>query len=320
MQHLFSILKFTLTLGLLWYVYLQIDASVIISKLDKKDMVSALLTGATVISIQVVIAAIRLKTCMRMLGSNISLINAWNACQLGGFFSYTPASFIGGDFVRAWHAVRCGVPLENAAKGIILDRVIGLVGMLILVISSAPAMFLVIKEPAMKASLALLLIASCTLIICFFFLGRLHGRWHQSSFLGRIVNFASLSRIVVLHPRAATKAIGLAVTMSALNAVTICLIGFAFGYEIGVYASAVATPIAFLIAMTPISVAGWGLREGALVVSLGLFGVAPEASLTASIAYGLSVIISYCPATVLLINKRKLLMSSPKSKEKPANF
>jgi hypothetical protein len=51
-------------------------------------------------------------------------------------------------------------------------------------------------------------------------------------------------------------------------------------------------PAAMLIAAIPISIGGWGLREGALVAGFALVGADAENILAASICYGLSGLIS----------------------------
>jgi uncharacterized membrane protein YbhN (UPF0104 family) len=42
-----------------------------------------------------------------------------------------------------------------------------------------------------------------------------------------------------------------------------------------------------LVSMAPISLAGWGVREGAMIVGLGLAGIVPADALAVSVAYGL---------------------------------
>jgi hypothetical protein len=57
----------------------------------------------------------------------------------------------------------------------------------------------------------------------------------------------------------------------------------------------VVPPVTF-IQLLPVSLAGWGVREAALVVALGSFGLAAEAALAISILVGLCLISRVCPA------------------------
>ena len=39
--------------------------------------------------------------------------------------------------------------------------------------------------------------------------------------------------------------------------------------------------------LAPISIAGWGVREGAMVIMLGLVGISSESALALSLLYGI---------------------------------
>ena len=47
------------------------------------------------------------------------------------------------------------------------------------------------------------------------------------------------------------------------------------------------TPVVVLLLVLPISIAGWGLREGLFVIGFGLFNVPEDTALAASIVFGL---------------------------------
>jgi hypothetical protein len=51
-------------------------------------------------------------------------------------------------------------------------------------------------------------------------------------------------------------------------------------------------PGVMLAAALPVSLAGWGVREGAMVIALGLFGVPTREALALSIAYGLMLLVT----------------------------
>jgi glycosyltransferase 2 family protein len=63
--------------------------------------------------------------------------------------------------------------------------------------------------------------------------------------------------------------------------------------------AAVALP-ALLIATMPIALAGWGVREGAMIVGYGLFGVAPGAALAVSVGFGLASLAVSLPGIVFI--------------------
>jgi hypothetical protein len=58
-------------------------------------------------------------------------------------------------------------------------------------------------------------------------------------------------------------------------------------------------PPVTLLQLVPISLAGWGVREAALVVALGWFGVPAEAALAISVLVGLCLILVGLPGGLI---------------------
>ena len=52
-------------------------------------------------------------------------------------------------------------------------------------------------------------------------------------------------------------------------------------------AALVVIPAVMLVSMAPISFAGWGVREGAMIFGLGLLGIAATDALAVSVAFGI---------------------------------
>jgi glycosyltransferase 2 family protein len=58
------------------------------------------------------------------------------------------------------------------------------------------------------------------------------------------------------------------------------------------------------VALAPISVGGWGLRELAVVSLLGAHGLAPERALIFSVCFGLVAVIGVLPGLVVWLSIR----------------
>ena len=123
--------------------------------------------------------------------------------------------------------------------------------------------------------------------------------------LAAIAEFATVSSYLSIHPTQTAKAMALAIAMSAMNGIAIWLIGLAYGTGTDFTTALIASPVVFLVAMIPISIAGWGLREGAFVVAFGLFGVSSADALAVSVTFGIAVLFAYAPAVVLLLRARR---------------
>ena len=64
-------------------------------------------------------------------------------------------------------------------------------------------------------------------------------------------------------------------------------------------------PIAILLMTIPVSIAGWGIREGVIVGGLGYVGMGIENSLALSIMFGLLVLVFSLPGMFIWFAIRK---------------
>jgi uncharacterized membrane protein YbhN (UPF0104 family) len=90
-------------------------------------------------------------------------------------------------------------------------------------------------------------------------------------------------------------------------AITICnLAAFAFAARaVGVQLSAIEVvalvPIILFAMLIPLTISGWGVREGAAALILPLAGITAADSVAASVMFGLAMLISVLPGAVLVM-------------------
>ena len=308
--------KVAATAALLWFVISRVDLVQLVSRLSAAEIALAICSSALLLALQSLIAAFRLQICTGLLGHRVGLARAWGACLIGGFFSHTPFSFVGGDALRVWKLVNASVPLTNAAKAVLIDRALGFVGTMALVLVTSPALYELIRDPVMKGGYMLVLLLGIAGVCLFIALGFFKPVPHLSRTVRWLTEFATVSRHLSARPVQSAKAVTLALVINALNPLAVWTIAQAYGMPVDFYAALIASPVVFLIAMVPISVAGWGLREGAFVVALGLFGLPSAAALTISVTFGVAVLLAYLPgAALLFVEKRRT-----EPTRKPAEF
>src|SRR4029077_9123068 len=102
--------------------------------------------------------------------------------------------------------------------------------------------------------------------------------------------------------------------MHLCNVLAILAFARAAGADVGFVATAAAALPATLVMLMPISLAGWGgrggaligggVREGALIVAYGLFGVPAETALAASVGFGLALLIASFPGVLFIRSAR----------------
>ena len=81
--------------------------------------------------------------------------------------------------------------------------------------------------------------------------------------------------------------------------------GKAVGIELGLLPYLVLVPLALLFSVLPLSVAGWGVREGAIVALFSAIGAAKAAALAMSLLYGVILILVSLPGLLVYLQDRR---------------
>ncbi len=63
-------------------------------------------------------------------------------------------------------------------------------------------------------------------------------------------------------------------------------------------------PLVIFLMAIPISIAGWGVREGIMVIGLGYVGVSSDLSLAISLVYGFSLLLVSLPGLALWLIRK----------------
>jgi hypothetical protein len=92
---------------------------------------------------------------------------------------------------------------------------------------------------------------------------------------------------------------GAATLIHVLAILVIWLVGRDQGLALPVFDCAVLFTVMVGVALAPISVGGWGLRELAVVSLLGAHGLAPERALIFSVCFGLAILVDTLPGSIV---------------------
>jgi len=200
-----------------------------------------------------------------------------------------PAS-VGGDAVRTYLIYRDGMGLRTALNGIVLERV-ATIGALVLLVAAAQPLFLP-RADAATARLMLSIVgvsvpAIVVGIVVLAFLDRLPESVRRWRVLRALANLGSDTRAIFLSPPAAARVLGLAALGHANLTVAVYFLARGLDVDVGLAdCFALFLPVLLLTAM-PVSIGGWGVREGGLIYAFGLIGVASTDALVISVLYGL---------------------------------
>jgi uncharacterized membrane protein YbhN (UPF0104 family) len=213
---------------------------------------------------------------------------------IGMMFSQVLPSSSGGDALRIVLAWRHGVAFVRAAHSVILERVIMLVTLLVLV--AGLQLFGGKRLPTPEAALlAPLFLGGATAgMLLLLYADRLVAQL-ASWKLFRALSELSADARRLLSSRAAAKLTALCLLTHLNLAVVTFFLGRALAIHLNLLDYIFFTSIITLIISLPLSIGGWGIREGSAVALLGSAGVPAHSALAFSILYGLSVAaISVC--------------------------
>ncbi len=211
----------------------------------------------------------------------------------GTLFNQVLPTSIGGDAYRVMEVASHGGLAKEAFYGVFIDRIVGLVGLLIL-------NFLAnlfehdLLPPAVFYGINLITLAA---ILGLFVLMALHKFPILERYkLTRL--FFELShrfRFIYKTPARIFQQVGLSIVIHFFSIFAIFGIGHAVGINEPIDVFLILVPPALLLTLLPISFAGWGVREGALVGLFMLIGVPKEQVLAMSLLYGIILILASLP-------------------------
>ncbi|MDF1877628.1 flippase-like domain-containing protein [Sulfurimonas sp. SAG-AH-194-L11] len=221
----------------------------------------------------------------------------------GTFFNQVLPSSIGGDAVRIIDLTRKEYEKKEAFYGVFVDRVVGLVGLLVLNLLATLLFFGTFDNDFS------FLIIFITLggIISFSLLFQLHRLTFLENikFLNLLVRLANRLNSLYASRMLLLKHITISVVVHLFSVLTMYGLSLALGLDLSFQTLLIAVPPVFLLTIVPISLAGWGVREGAMIGIFMLVGADQTKVLAMSILYGLLLIVSAVPGAYFWIKSKK---------------
>ena len=306
--------KVAVTACLLVYVLRKVDIAPVLAQIRTVDRQWAAVALA-VMSMQLVVVSWRWYLVNQLVSARMRFEQVFRLMLIGQFFNQVLPSAVGGDAVRAWLASREGVSLGRAITGVVCDRAIGLI-VLVLVISCAFLVLPGIAAGRLPASELFQIIAAAGMLglAALFFIGdgiaRLLMRHRLTESVGRLVQDL---RKVLYSGGTSIAVIGLASGCQLLLVLAIYASAKGMNVELDFGAALLVIPAIMLVSMIPISFAGWGVREGAMIFGLGLLGIAATQALAISVVFGLLQIIIGLPGGVLWLTRSSAARETPRS-------
>jgi len=280
---------------LIVFVVTAVGASEVLSRLRSLDLVWVAASFAACTA-QVILSSLRWRLTAERLGVGISTIGSIAEYYFSSLINTTVPGGVVGDAVRAVRS-RTAAGLETAAQAVVIERLAGQValgGTLLvgLALSGIPQLQFV-------AALAAIGLAAVVV-------------------LARVSRGLVLDRLLPGMPKRFVAAMGQSwfstgalrpQIMLSLLIVVANLAAFAFaarstGEVIGFPDVLFAVPLILAAMLIPLSVAGWGYREGAAAAVFPLIGASAGAGVSTSVIYGVVVLLASMPGLVVVFLRR----------------
>jgi glycosyltransferase 2 family protein len=293
MRQILSFALRTIVSGiLLYFAFAQVNFNFIGQRLDRIDY--RWLAAAVFIFIaQTMVGALRWhKIVGRCEGPEKSPFTVPNAIRynfIAAFFNQTLPSTIGGDAVRIWLLGRDQGGWRPAAYSVLIDRFIGVLVLALLVILCMPWSFALIGDIAGRIALLIVGFGSVAACLAFIALGFIRWPWLERWRLTReLVAAASTARAVF-----SSQSSGPIIAYSLLNHFMSVTAAWCLAKSLAAplewsQALLLILPV-LLIATIPLSIAGWGTRETAMVLAFGYAGLPEGDGLVVSILMGIAM-------------------------------
>jgi len=295
------LLKGGLSVGLTWWLLSKIDVGEAWAKFQsmKPDMLAL---GVAFMLLQLALGAVRWGVVLRALSAELSAFRIMKLYYIGAFFATVLPGLVGGDAVRVWCTVKAGVPLSIAVNSVMLERAAAVLSLAVLVACTEPVLLERVPELPGAWIFPLLSVAGVCGVFVLSVLDRLPESLRKWRAVRAMTYLAADTRKVAFHPVTAAASFFSALIGNVNLSMVVWALARGLDMPVSALDCLVLVPPVFLLTTLPISVAGWGVREAAMVSAFGFIGIAQSSSLVLSIVFGVLNMITAVPGGLAFLS------------------
>lgn len=293
--------KLLVSVAAVYYVVDRFDLSKIGQKLVEQDG-WLFLAAVLLCVVQILVAGARWYVILHALGL-VRPIGLVLRIFYGTAFlnSFLPAG-IAGDAVRIWLVKDKSRGVAVALSSVVLDRIVTLVALAGVALLAQAILWIERGSygfVALTAAFGGALIGGglATIVIGAVLPNR--TRYRLLNLLFDFIRAIGDAIRLLVTSRSASIVLGVALLGNLLLIMILYVLGLGQSVELGLGVYLVAMPVVLLVAALPISIAGWGTRELAMVYMLGLFGVAADQATSISVSFGVCSTIASIPGILV---------------------
>lgn len=250
------------------------------------------------------LAALRWLYCARASGIELPLPFYIRATYSGLFAGQFLPAGVGVDAVRLAYFMHGRARLAHALQSLVLDRLVGVVAMVFVMGAGLPAIWgrlpLALKGFGIFLVIATVLgLAGIWAIIKIPLLIRYEGVGRRR----KLIDLILAVRGSMLSSNTA-KAFIASVVIYCMSILGVYWIAASLSITVGYGELLAVVSMAMFLALLPVSLNGWGVREGAMVVGFAALAVPRESALIVSILFGFGTALATLPGAFIWYTKR----------------
>jgi glycosyltransferase 2 family protein len=286
----FVLLKAAITVALLYLAVGRGNFAALgdrLSGLDPAWMAAALAAVAA----QTALLALRWRDIALSCGAALPLRRSYEFMMISAFFGQVLPSTVGGDAVRVWLLARDGAKWSVATYSVLIDRFVGVFALAVMVIACLPWSLTLIQNPIGRIALLLIGFGSVAAGLLFIVLGNMQWRFLQRFWpIRHLMKLAVTLRELSLTSTTGLRTIVLSLLCHVLTSTIAWCAAHAVGARFEFSQALLLLPPVTLISTVPISIAGWGVRETALILAFSYAGLPESDALIVSILFGATML------------------------------
>jgi glycosyltransferase 2 family protein len=295
------LLKLAVTCISLWYVARQVNVGDFKRLLGTLDFAWAAL-ASLVLMAETPLVGLRWRAILNGLQSGVGRIPAMPIVAITAITVFVAQILpnVAADGIRVWLLARTGRSWRQGLPSVVIDRGLGVfclivIGFVTLLFPSALAA-LAGHRPMVLGLFGLIIAGTVAGILLVPYVSPLLERFSLTRLAG---SFALATHDLLVRSRARWWILAAGFLIHLLTIVAVWLLGRAQGLDLPLVDSALLFTLMVSVALVPVSVGGWGLRELAVSSLLGSHGVPLEQALFFSVSFGVVLIVAALPGAVV---------------------
>lgn len=273
-----------------------------------------LVASFAALTVQTVLSALRWQLTARQLGIVLNRPTALREYYLSQIVNQTLPGGILGDLSRAVRA-RAQAGVVASGQAVLLERLAGqaaLFAIMVIAFGAALAMPRGVDWPlSIVVTFAVVVLCLLGGAFALVFIAK-----NSSGRLGRGLASFQRAGVRAFHPPTVRwRQIGLSIGTALCNVAGFLWAAWAIGSELSVFTALAVVPMILLAMLIPLTIGGWGLREGAAAALFVVAGATAAEGLAASVAFGLVFLTASLPGLIFVVGAKQKRLANDKPGE-----